>query len=219
MKVRNYLVIGTGILMSVVILGNQSVEAAEASAGTSKANFELQAGDDTTVPEILDPGIKPPTGNKGPLSLDAVSSFNFPTKKLGSESQAPLEATPVEGTKLGLQVTDSRGQDLGWNLKVSATAFETTGENKLTLKGAVMTIPEGKLSTDEGVDPLLTPTAYKVNLSPTAASIMSATTTQGRSRWSNDFEGNGEKVTLAVPSGNKVASYVSTITWSLEDAP
>ena len=218
MKVRNYLVIGTGILMSVVILGNQSVEAAEASAGTSKANFELQAGDDTSVPELLDPEIQPPTLNKGPLSLDAVSSFNFPTKKLGSESQAPLEATPVEGTKLGLQVTDSRGQDLGWNLKVSATAFETT-DKKLTLKGAVMTIPEGKLTTAEGVDPLLTPSAFKVNLSPTATSIMSATTTQGRSSWVNSFEGNGEKVTLAVPSGNKVASYVSTITWSLEDAP
>ena len=219
MKINKYSILGLSVLMSVAILGSQSAEAAEASKGTSKANFELQAGDNTTVPELLDPEIQPPTGNKGPLSLDSVSSFNFPTKKLGSESQAPLEATPVEGTKLGLQVTDSRGQDLGWNLKVSATAFETTGENKLTLKGAVMTIPEGKLSTDEGVDPLLTPTAYKVNLSPTAASIMSATTTQGRSRWSNDFEGNGEKVTLAVPSGNKVASYVSTITWSLEDAP
>ncbi|WP_317946469.1 WxL domain-containing protein, partial [Carnobacterium maltaromaticum] len=111
------------------------------------------------------------------------------------------------------------GQDLGWKLKVSATDFETTGENKLTLRGAVMTIPAGKLTTGEGVDPLLTPTAYKVNLSSTATPIMSATSTQGRSSWSNAFEGNGEKVTLAVPSGNKVASYVSTITWSLEDAP
>ncbi|MHC5552456.1 WxL domain-containing protein [Carnobacterium maltaromaticum] len=218
MKINKYSILGLSVLMSVAILGSQSVEAAEASAGTSKANFELQAGDDITVPEILDPEIQPPTLNKGPLSLDAVSSFNFPTKKLGSESQAPLEATPVEGTKLGLQVTDSRGQDLGWNLKVSATAFETA-DKKLTLKGAVMTIPEGKLTTGEGVDPLLTPTAFKVDLSATATSIMSATTTQGRSSWSNAFEGNGEKVTLAVPSGNKVASYVSTITWSLEDAP
>ncbi|WP_201785357.1 WxL domain-containing protein, partial [Carnobacterium maltaromaticum] len=100
----------------------------------------------------------------------------------------------------------------------SATAFETA-DKSLTLKGAVMTIPEGKLTTAEGVDPLLTPSAFKVNLSPTATSIMSATTTQGRSSWSNAFEGNGEKVTLAVPAGNKVASYVSTITWSLEDAP
>ncbi|MFS7388937.1 MAG: WxL domain-containing protein [Carnobacterium maltaromaticum] len=218
MKINKYSILGLSVLMSVAILGSQSVEAAEASAGTSKANFELQAGDDTTVPEILDPEIQPPTLNKGPLSLDAVSSFNFPTKKLGSESQAPLEATPVEGTKLGLQVTDSRGQDLGWNLKVSATAFETA-DKKLTLKGAVMTIPEGKLTTGEGVDPLLTPSAFKVNLSPTATSIMSAATTQGRSTWVNSFEGKGEKVTLAVPSGNKVASYVSTITWSLEDAP
>lgn len=218
MKISKYSIVGLGLLMSVVVFGSQSVEAAEVSKGMSKANFELQAGDNTTVPEILDPEIQPPTGNKGPLSLDAVSSFNFPTKKLGSESQAPLEATPVEGTKLGLQVTDTRGQDLGWNLKVSATAFETA-DKKLTLKGAVMTIPAGKLTTEEGVDPSLTPTAFKVNLSSDPTSIMSATTTQGRSRWSNDFEGNGEKVTLAVPSGNKVASYVSTITWSLEDAP
>ncbi|AOA03640.1 WxL domain-containing protein [Carnobacterium maltaromaticum] len=218
MKINKYSILGLSVLMSVAILGSQSVEAAEASAGSSKANFELQAGDDTTVPELLDPEIQPPTLNKGPLSLDSVSSFNFPTKKLGSEAKAPLEATPVEGTKLGLQVTDSRGQDLGWNLKVSATAFETA-DKSLTLKGAVMTIPEGKLTTAEGVDPLLTPSAFKVNLSPTATSIMSATTTQGRSSWSNAFEGNGEKVTLAVPAGNKVASYVSTITWSLEDAP
>lgn len=218
MKLTKYSIVGLGLLISVAVLGNQSVEAAEASAGSSKANFELQAGDDTTVPELLDPEIQPPTLNKGPLSLDSVSSFNFPTKKLGSEAKAPLEATPVEGTKLGLQVTDSRGQDLGWNLKVSATAFETA-DKSLTLKGAVMTIPEGKLTTAEGVDPLLTPSAFKVNLSPTATSIMSATTTQGRSSWSNAFEGNGEKVTLAVPAGNKVASYVSTITWSLEDAP
>ncbi|MEG2753649.1 MAG: WxL domain-containing protein [Carnobacterium sp.] len=218
MKINKYSILGLSVLMSVAILGSQSVEAAEASAGSSKANFELQAGDNTTVPELLDPEIQPPTLNKGPLSLDSVSSFNFPTKKLGSEAKAPLEATPVEGTKLGLQVTDSRGQDLGWNLKVSATAFETA-DKSLTLKGAVMTIPEGKLTTAEGVDPLLTPSAFKVNLSPTATSIMSATTTQGRSSWSNAFEGNGEKVTLAVPAGNKVASYVSTITWSLEDAP
>ncbi len=218
MKISKYSIIGLGLLMSVVFLGSsQSVVAAEVSKGTSKANFELQAGD-ATVPEILDPEIQPPTLNPGPLSLDAVSSFNFPTKKLGAEAQAPLEATPVEGTKLGLQVTDSRGQDLGWNLKVSATNFETE-DKKLTLKGAVTTIPAGKLTTEEGVDPSLTPTAFKVNLSPTPTKIMSATTTQGRSRWSNAFEGNGEKVTLAVPSGNKVASYVSTITWSLEDAP
>lgn len=218
MKISKYFLVGLGLSMSVVNLGNHSVEAAEASKGSSKANFELQAGDGTTIPELLDPEIQPPTLNPGPLSLDSVSSFNFSTKKLGSESQKPLEATPVLGTKLGLQVTDSRGQDLGWNLKVSATSFETS-DKKLTLKGAIMTIPEGKLTTEEGVDPLLTPTAYKVDLSSTAATIMSATTTQGRSRWSNAFEGKGEKVTLAVPSGNKVASYVSTITWSLEDAP
>lgn len=219
MKISSYLVISMGILMSAAVLGTQTADAAvEASKGTSTATFELEAGDAETIPELIDPEIQPPTLNKGPLSLDSVSSFNFATKKLGNESKAPLEATPVKGTKLGLQVTDERGQDLGWNLKVSATAFETA-DKTLTLKGAVMTIPEGQLTTKEGVDLLLTPSAFKVDLSPTATNIMSATTTQGRSTWSNAFEGKGEKVTLAVPSGNKVASYSSTITWSLEDAP
>lgn len=218
MKLSKYSLVSLGVLMSISIFGSQSVEAAEASTASSKANFELEAGDSETIPGIIDPEIKPPTNNKGPLSLDAVSSFNFATKKLGTESKAPLEATAVEGTKFGLQVTDSRGQDLGWNLKVSATPFQIT-DKTLTLKGAVMTIPEGELTTLEGVDPLLTPSAFKVDLSETATSIMSATTAQGRSSWSNAFEGKGEKVTLAVPSGNKVASYSSTITWSLEDAP
>ena len=217
MKINKYSIVGLGLLMSVVVFGSQSVEAAEASRGTSTANFELQSGG-TTVPEILDPGIQPPTLNEGPLSLDAVSSFNFATKKLGAEIQAPIEATPVEGTKLGLQVTDSRGQDLGWKVKVSATAFETQ-DKSLTLRGAKITIPAGKLTTEEGVDPLLTPTAFKVELTSDKATIMSATTTQGRSRWSNAFEENGEKVTLTIPSGNKVASYISTLTWTLEDSP
>lgn len=207
-----------GILISAALLGSVQADAIEASKGSSTANFELQAGDSTVTPEVIDPELPPSLGNKGPLSLDAVSSFNFPTKKLGAESKAPLEATPVTGTKLGLQVTDERGEDLGWNLKVSATPFKTA-DDKLELKGAVMTIPEGSLTTKEGVDPLLTPTAFKVALSPTPTSIMKASTTQGRSTWVNSFEGKGEKVTLAVPSGNKVATYSSTITWSLEDAP
>lgn len=204
--------------MSTAVIGSQAVDAAEASKGTSTAIFELQSGDNSTVPELIDPDIQPATGNKGPLSLDAVSSFNFASKKLGTESKAPLEATPVAGKKLGLQVTDERGQDLGWKLKVSATTFETA-DKKLALKGAVMTIPEGKLTTKAGVDPSLTPTAYKVDLSTTAATIMSASKTQGRSSWVNAFEGKAGKVTLTIPSGNKVASYSSTITWSLEDAP
>lgn len=217
MKVNKYSLVGLSFLATIIFTGNQSVEAAEASKGSSTAKFELEAGD-AAIPDLIDPGILPATKEPGPLSLDSVSSFTFATKKLGTESKAPLEAQPVVGTKLGLQVTDSRGKDLGWNLKVSATAFETT-DKSLTLKGAVMTIPAGKLTTLEGVDPLLAPTANEVKLSPTSASIMSASATKGRSSWSNAFEENGEKVTLAVPSGNKSASYVSTITWSLEDAP
>lgn len=217
MKVTNCYLVSMGLLLAVSLLGSHSVGAAVAGTEDSKANFELKAGGDIP-PEIIDPEVKPPLPNTGPLTINAVSGFQFLAKTIGTESQAPIEATPVEGTKLGVQVTDSRGQDLGWNLKVKATEFETV-DKAIKLKGASMKIPAGKLITLAGVDPLLTPTAHAVTLSTSPESIMSATTTQGRSSWMNLFEGNNEKVTLDVPSGNKVASYVSTLTWSLEDAP
>lgn len=212
------MILGLGILSSAVLLGGYTSHAAEVGNELTTADFELQAGDNTTAPPSIDPGVKPPTDNIGALTIDAVSSFVFPATKLGLESTTPLEATPKLGTKLGVQVTDARGQDIGWNLKVSATPFKTA-DKTVELKGAVMTIPEGLLNTKAGVDPSLTPTAHKVVLSETAQSIMTATATQGRSSWMNTFEEKGEKVTLSIPSGNKVAVYQSTLTWSLEDAP
>ena len=67
MKMKNKLIglsLNTGILVSVVLLGTTQVNAAEVSKGSSTANFELQAGDSTTVPEIIDPGIEPGLDNK-----------------------------------------------------------------------------------------------------------------------------------------------------------
>ncbi|WP_413508948.1 WxL domain-containing protein [Carnobacterium maltaromaticum] len=223
MKIEKGLVsIGLVTMSSFVLLAEPKAEAVEVSKGESTAKFQLEAGDPTLPPEILDPEIGPSTGNTGLLTLDSVSSFTFETKKIGGETSAPINATPTKGTKLGLQVTDNRGLDLGWNLKVSGTSFtEKIGEGSDTteLKGAVVTIPAGELTTKAGVDPLLTPVANTVSLTTTPATIMSASKTQGRSTWTNTFEGKGEKVTLAVPSGNKAGNYSSTITWSLEDAP
>lgn len=205
-----------------ILLVEQEAQAVEVNTAKSTANFQLQTGDPTVPPEILDPEIGPPTGNKGLLTLDSVSSFTFETKKIGGETSAPINATATVGKKLGLQVSDNRGLDLGWNLKVSGTPFtEKVGEGpeSIELKGAVVTIPEGLLTTKAGVDPLLTPVANKVSLTATPATIMRASTIQGRSTWENAFEGKGEKVTLTVPSGNKAGNYSSTINWSLEDAP
>lgn len=223
MKIEKGLVsIGLVTMSSFVLLAEPKAEAVEVSKGESTAKFQLEAGDPTLPPEILDPEIGPSTGNTGSLTLDSVSSFTFETKKIGAETSAPINATPTTGTKLGLQVTDNRGLDLGWNLKVSGTSFTEKigqGPETIELKGAVVTIPEGALTTKAGVDPLLTPVANKVSLTATPATIMSASTIQGRSTWTNSFEGKGEKVTLAIPSGNKAGNYSSTITWSLEDAP
>ncbi|MDZ5759273.1 WxL domain-containing protein [Carnobacterium maltaromaticum] len=223
MKMKNGLVsVGIVVMSGFILLAEQKAEAVEVNTAKSTAKFQLEVGDPTVPPEILDPEIGPSTGNKGLLTLDSVSGFTFETKKIGDETSAPIIATPTTGTKLGLQVTDNRGLDLGWNLKVSGTSFTEKigqGPDTIELKGAVITIPEGSLTTKAGVDPLLTPVANKVSLTTTPATIMSASTIQGRSTWTNSFEGKGEKVTLAIPSGNKAGNYSSTITWSLEDAP
>ncbi|CAD5898792.1 conserved exported hypothetical protein [Carnobacterium maltaromaticum] len=226
MKLSNYCLIGMGILISTTLFGGQTAQAVDPE--TSEALFELQESDplNPTVPGIIDEGIKPPTNQLGPLSIDAVTSFQFGTRKLGQEGGDLITASPIApATKLGVQVTDDRGQDLGWNLKVKASKFMSVGtETAFELEGAAITIPEGTLRGKEGISLALKPTAFAVTLNETEQSIMKASTTQGRSSWLNYFNGGADgtgtnPVTLSVPAGNKKANYKSTLTWTLEDAP
>lgn len=226
MKLSNYCLIGMGILISTTIFGGQTAQAVDPV--TSEALFQLETIDPLdppTIPGIIDEGIKPGTNQPGPLSIDAVSNFQFGARKLGQEGSSVIKASPIEpATKLGVQVTDDRGQDLGWNLKVKASKFMSVGtETSFELEGAAITIPEGTLTSKSGVSPSLKPTAYALTLNEEPQKIMGATTTQGRSSWLNYFTGvdgaDTNPVTLHVPSGNKAASYKSTLTWTLEDAP
>lgn len=206
------------VTMAGMVLHSTTVFGEEVNKADTKANFTLEAGDTTVPPEIIDPEVKPPTGNKGELTLDAVSNFVFPTKKIGNESNTPIEATVPSGEKLGVQVTDIRGKGQGWKLKVSATKFENKDKTN-ELKGAAITIPVGFVVSKPGVDPLIAPTALKATLSESPSNIMIAEKDKGLSSWTNLFEGKGEKVTISVPSGNKADAYEAAMTWTLEDAP
>ncbi|MGX7265086.1 WxL domain-containing protein [Enterococcus crotali] len=184
--------------------------AEQASTAASKANVEIIAGDDTN--EIIDP-IDPPTGNKGPLVIDAVSSFDFGKIKLGTLTK---DAEVPEGKQLGVQVTDKRGTGAGWTLLASITEFENADKTK-TLKGSVK-IPAGKVNTSAS-DSSKAAVASGITLNSTAATVFSAAKDNGMGSWSDLFEGNGQKVELSVPSDAYVAAYEATINWSLQDAP
>ncbi|MGX7149915.1 WxL domain-containing protein [Enterococcus ureasiticus] len=184
--------------------------AEQASTAASKANVEIIAGDDTN--EIIDP-IDPPTGNKGPLVIDAASSFQFGKIKLGTLKK---DAEVPEGKQLGIQVTDKRGTGAGWTLLASITEFENADKTK-TLKGSVK-IPAGKVNTSAS-DSSKAAVASEITLNSTAGTVFSATKDNGMGSWSDLFEGNGQKVELSVPSDAYVAAYEATINWSLQDAP
>ncbi|MBM7689048.1 hypothetical protein BCR24_09545 [Enterococcus ureilyticus] len=184
--------------------------AEEASKAASTTNVEIIAGDDTN--EIIDP-IEPPTNQKGPLVIDAVSSFDFGKIKLGTLTK---EAVVPEGKALGVQVTDKRGTGAGWDLSASITEFQNADKTK-TLKASVK-IPAGQVNTSAS-DSSKAAVASEIILNSTAGTVFSASKDNGMGSWSDLFEGNNQKVELTVPSDAYVAAYTATINWSLQDAP
>lgn len=218
MKANKLLVIGMGVLVSSTILGGM-VYADEPTPASSTAIIDLIAGDGTEPPGPVDPinPVDPPTEHTGVLTIDAVSNFNFPETTISGGLKVVNAKAPSNG-RLGVQVSDRRGEKIGWTLIVSATEF-IDGEE--TLRGAYITIPEGKILGTEGADPNLAPTTSSIDLTPTGQAIMKASETQGRGSWLNAFEEGDkmEKVTLTKPAGGLVGNYTSTLTWTLADAP
>lgn len=218
-KMSLFLIIGGGIAST--LFGEKVLAAEEVPNQTAETTtiFNLEAGDDETTPGVIDPEVNPPTNQKGKLTINSVSNIVFPNTKLGNESGVPIKAQVPVGEKLGVQVTDIRGTGAGWKLTASATEFQNT-DKSLTLRGAKVTIPgSGKTVTEEGNDLTFEPTAQTIVLGPNQNVVMSAAKEKGLGKWLHYFESESDKVTLDIPSGNKVANYISNVTWTLEDAP
>ncbi|MEG0544189.1 MAG: WxL domain-containing protein [Carnobacterium sp.] len=206
---------------------------AESSAKT-EAIFSLEAQDETGGG--TDPVLPvPPTGNKGPLTIDGVSSFVFPNAKISGNSLTIVgESAQVDskvGT-MGAQVTDSRGSGAGWTLKAKITDFtfkESPDEssNILTLKGAVFSLPQGEVTTSLGATEVASnekPQSSAVSLNNENQKILVAKKGNGLGVWAVNFEKNlqgtaQKEVKLYVPAGNFKANYKATISWTLTEAP
>lgn len=219
------------------------VSAAQVSATTSHNTVTFLAGDGETKPvdptnpdHPVDPNhpIDPDdpdnngTGNKGPLSLDYVTNFNFGTHKISGQSQSYA----AKNKNAFIQVTDTRGTGGGWTLKATSDDFKDAKGN--VLKGATISLGKGNLvSTGSS----MAPTSLATTLVPNESTkVLTAKKDAGEGTWVDQlFKNSGsynEKdenkedlgtnsvVKLNVVGGTaKATSYTNNVKWSLEDAP
>ncbi|MBO0473620.1 WxL domain-containing protein [Enterococcus ureasiticus] len=221
--------LAVGVLYGAFTIQSNTADAE--SNANSNATFSLEAQDQDGGG--TDPILPiPPTGNTGPLTIDAVSSFVFPNAKISGEALTVVgESAQVNGSAgtMGAQVTDSRGSGAGWTLKAKITDFTGTDTDNTarTLKGAVLTLPQGQVKTSDtatAVADANKPVSNAVSLNATDQKLLTAAQGNGLGVWyvnfENDSQGVAQKeVKLYVPTGNFKADYKATISWTLTEAP
>lgn len=186
----------------------------DGKGATSGAHVKLKPADSSTKPII--PGEPDGgTGNAGPLTIDNVTPLEFGEHELngGKVEYITVSKSP------NVQVSDNRGEGQGWTLQVTSTPFKDINDDTKILKGAVVSLPEGTMKTTAGnVSEKPTPKAVVLDTdSPTTQTIMTAEQKKGMGTWVDLFDAS--QVKIAVPGGNYAGEYVSTLTWTLLDAP
>ncbi|MBO0473622.1 WxL domain-containing protein [Enterococcus ureasiticus] len=189
---------------------------ANGQGATSYGSIELTPDSDSGTDPLVPTTPSGKTGNVGELTIDNVSPFVFGTQRLTGK-KATYYSTTTDGN---VQVTDKRGTGVGWTLQVRSTDFIDSQNSSNILKGAQVTIPVGTVSSDDG-NSSTAPTASEVALNATDATIFKAAAQSGLGSWVDKFDGtdNESKVSIEIPAGSMKGSYVSTITWTLADAP
>lgn len=186
----------------------------DGKSGTSHGYIKLTPGDTSTGPTDPVKPTEPPggTGNEGSLTIDNIAPLLFDTHKLEGKEQV-YTSTVVDAN---VQVTDKRGEEEGWTLQISQTPFKDVEDDKKVLKGTKLVLPLGVLET-VGVNVSKAPVVNSVEVTEAASILMSATAGSGAGTWISTFD--KDEIKLTVPAGNKNGEYMSTVTWSLTNAP
>ncbi|EOL49108.1 WxL domain-containing protein [Enterococcus phoeniculicola] len=173
-------------------------------------------------------------GTAGPLSIDFASSFYFGEQTITSviktynalpQAYKDKAGTDTTGPNF-VQVTDNRGTEAGWTLKVTQDAqFKTTNIKAGTeLEGAEITLDNGNVVTASHSTAPTGPT--QIVLAPGAETlVMSAKATEGAGTylfdWGTDQASAATSVSLEVPGSSTKYSdrYETNFTWVLSDVP
>ncbi|MGX4687030.1 WxL domain-containing protein [Vagococcus sp. JNUCC 83] len=230
---------------SVVSLAASNGNTSDGKLATNQVDIEFLDNTDPTKPvdpEHPDKPVTPEnpdeeTHNKGPLSIDLVSNYNFGQIKIsGNENTYYAKPTTVtqEGTTEKVQranyvqVTDNRGSGSGWKVMVSQpTALKHKTINTNTIEKTTISLLNG-VSNSVNKTATNTPTpAAEVKITPGAAAVrvVTAEKNQGIGTWTHAFgkdatEG-AKSVSLDIAGDQKISkgAYSTTLNWELVDDP
>ncbi|EOH63620.1 WxL domain-containing protein [Enterococcus mundtii] len=193
----------------------------------------------------------PEPGTKGPLSIDFASSFDFGMNKISNKTETYYAKAQTyvndDGTFSDLvtpdyvQVSDHRGNNAGWTLKVCQNGqFKNDDTLNNTLTGAVIELQDPVVKSNaEGV---AAPTATtEIALDPNGAEsiVLSAGQDAGSGTWIEAWGDKVETITMKDQKNKDVSSmvtksvsltipgktpkdavtYSTTLTWNLSDTP
>ncbi|MDK4449668.1 WxL domain-containing protein [Enterococcus casseliflavus] len=186
----------------------------------SKVEVTMKPGSGTDVDPIVPDDTHdddPSTDSVGSLSIPFASNITFGEQEIkqGDADYYALNNKPF------VQVNDTRGGAGGWTLGVGISAFK--GENDKELKGAVLSLSDGKVVTkdNESAAPVLAKTIYILNQN--LQNLLLADKGQGAGAFAALFEGTdgqNEHVKLHVPrDGVEAQTYTAELKWVLTNAP
>lgn len=211
-----------------------------ANTDPTKPVDPLDPENPVTPTDPTDP-TKPDPGTAGPLSIDFASSLQFGEQKITSTTEEYSAQTQKYTTKDGVategpnyaQITDNRGTETGWTLKVKQNGQFSNPDGK-ELTGAKITLNNGNVVTNSSsASPtgnssiVLTPASTDPESENYGAEsiVMSAQNGQGAGTylyaWGSDQASAADSIKLEVPgSTTKYATqYTTTFTWTLSDIP
>lgn len=143
------------------------------------------------------------------ITLDQVPSLNMGEHKNDNATQT-YKAETVTGA---IKVTNPGNTD-GWKVQVLGTDF--TDGNKV-LRGAKLTLANGKTVADDVQNASETPTSGEVVVNGTNQSIVTAAAGEGIGQFTTTHDASD--VSLLVPAGNSAGAYTAKLTWTLSNAP
>lgn len=191
-----------------------------------------------------DPNGKPDPGTNGPLSIDYASSLDFGLNKISNKDQTYYARSQkfknLDDRPNYVQVSDNRGTNAGWTLKVKQdgqfTATTTTLNNSLT--GAKVTLKSPLITSNSTATAPISNGTIVLNPDGSEIIVMAAADKTGAGTWNNswgtveevteknetggDVQVNVTKdVTLEVPGSTPkdAVKYQTKLVWSLTDIP
>ncbi|EPH87078.1 hypothetical protein D922_04402 [Enterococcus faecalis 06-MB-DW-09] len=224
---------------------------------TSSGQIEFTPADDEEL-EVIPPEQGPDgpdvdidvdvPGVTGPLSIVKVANMDFGSQVISNQDKVynmvaemqPLRETGELVPYVSFaQVQDVRGNNAGWDLKVSMTDFTSNTQNGV-LTGAEIEFVDSRIQY-EGINQENAPGNHAAGLelvpNNAGVSVMTAETGQGAGAssvvWGNQADLNAQfadeeievvendMIRLSVPgsTAKDATTYTSTLNWELEAAP